>query len=315
MKNLIVKMMLKKVFALFSQTKLIWLALLMVGTTAHAGVTVRYQHTDTLGSVIMETNASGQMIGSRHQYQPFGQGLNGQKTGLGYTGHLEDTDLGLTYMQQRYYDPVVGRFYSNDPVDMLGHMQKGNPTMGFNRYAYANNNPYKYVDPDGQFGQIAIGAIIGAVVGAGVEAYKQVESGNGLDVKALAVEGLKGAVVGGSAAAGGAFMGALFTSVESTAIGTAGAIALGSSAGAAIGSGVNMYAEMAVNAAQGEGFAVSNIRETNAEIGGNVVGAGLGQAAGSVVKAVVGSNAFSAVTRESVSTGTTEMIKNEAKEK
>jgi uncharacterized protein RhaS with RHS repeats len=54
-------------------------------------------------------------------------------------------------MQQRYYDPVIGRFYSNDPVDMLGHMQKGNPTMGFNRYAYANNNPYKYTDPDGRY--------------------------------------------------------------------------------------------------------------------------------------------------------------------
>ncbi len=53
-------------------------------------------------------------------------------------------------MQQRYYDPVIGRFYSNDPVDMLGHMQKGNPTMGFNRYAYANNNPYKFTDPDGK---------------------------------------------------------------------------------------------------------------------------------------------------------------------
>ncbi len=145
MKNLMIQIMLKKVFALFGQTKLIWLALLMVGTTAHAGVTVRYQHTDALGSVIMETNASGQMIGSRHQYQPFGQGLNGQKTGLGYTGHLEDTDLGLTYMQQRYYDPVIGRFYSNDPVGFTA----SNPMM-FNRYAYANNNPYKFVDPDGK---------------------------------------------------------------------------------------------------------------------------------------------------------------------
>ena len=69
----------------------------------------------------------------------------------GYTGHVEDKAIGLTYMQQRYYDPVIGRFYSNDPVDMLGHMRRGNPTMGFNRYAYANNNPYKYTDPDGQF--------------------------------------------------------------------------------------------------------------------------------------------------------------------
>lgn len=47
-------------------------------------------------------------------------------------------------MQQRYYDPVIGRFYSNDPVGFSA----SNPMM-FNRYAYANNNPYKYVDPDG----------------------------------------------------------------------------------------------------------------------------------------------------------------------
>jgi RHS repeat-associated protein len=38
----------------------------------------------------------------------------------GYTGHLEDDELGLTYMQQRYYDPVIGRFYSNDPVGFTG---------------------------------------------------------------------------------------------------------------------------------------------------------------------------------------------------
>ena len=48
-------------------------------------------------------------------------------------------------MQQRYYDPVIGRFYSNDPVGFTA----SNPMM-FNRYAYANNNPYKFVDPDGR---------------------------------------------------------------------------------------------------------------------------------------------------------------------
>lgn len=51
-------------------------------------------------------------------------------------------------MQARYYDPVIGRFYSNDPVGTMGHLSGGN-IQGFNRYAYANNNPYKYVDPDG----------------------------------------------------------------------------------------------------------------------------------------------------------------------
>ncbi len=48
-------------------------------------------------------------------------------------------------MQQRYYDPVIGRFYSNDPVGFTAD----NPMM-FNRYAYANNNPYRFTDPDGR---------------------------------------------------------------------------------------------------------------------------------------------------------------------
>jgi hypothetical protein len=45
-------------------------------------------------------------------------------------------------MQARYYDPVIGRFYSNDPVGFKN-------VHNFNRYTYANNNPYKYTDPTG----------------------------------------------------------------------------------------------------------------------------------------------------------------------
>lgn len=47
------------------------------------------------------------------------------------------------YMQARYYDPLIGRFYSNDPIGFRD-------VHSFNRYAYANNNPYKYIDPDGK---------------------------------------------------------------------------------------------------------------------------------------------------------------------
>ncbi|MFQ3189212.1 MAG: hypothetical protein ACI936_000336 [Paraglaciecola sp.] len=43
-------------------------------------------------------------------------------------------------MQARYYDPVIGRFYSNDPIGY-------NNVHNFNRYA--NNNPYKFTDPTG----------------------------------------------------------------------------------------------------------------------------------------------------------------------
>ena len=49
-------------------------------------------------------------------------------------------------MQQRYYDPAIGRFLSVDPV--AAYSKKG---ILFNRYWYANNNPYKFTDPDGRY--------------------------------------------------------------------------------------------------------------------------------------------------------------------
>ncbi|WP_347566528.1 RHS repeat-associated core domain-containing protein [Shewanella sp. 4t3-1-2LB] len=74
-------------------------------------MTIRYQHTDMLGSVIAETDASGNVL-SRSHYEPFGKRLGGDKAGIGFTGHLQDEDLKLTYMQARYYDPLIGRFES-----------------------------------------------------------------------------------------------------------------------------------------------------------------------------------------------------------
>jgi RHS repeat-associated protein len=65
---------------------------------------------------------------------------------IGFNGHVHDADTALVYMQQRYYDPIAGRFLSVDPVT-TGAKTGGN----FNRYTYANNSPYKYKDRDGRF--------------------------------------------------------------------------------------------------------------------------------------------------------------------
>jgi|GEM_PF-2256210 len=81
---------------------------------------------------------------SLQHYKPFGETIETPKDDVGYTGHKFDTDLGLSYMQARYYDPVIGRFMSNDPVGFTGEVDT------FNRYSYVANNPYKYVDPDGR---------------------------------------------------------------------------------------------------------------------------------------------------------------------
>jgi RHS repeat-associated protein len=113
---------------------------------------VSYSHTDALGSPVARTNGAGQIIGSRTRYEPYGATAAGDvPQGIGFTGHVNDPDTGLVYMQQRYYDLIAGRFLSVDPVTT-------NATSGdhFNRYVYGENNPYKYVDPDGRLGVLAL---------------------------------------------------------------------------------------------------------------------------------------------------------------
>jgi RHS repeat-associated protein len=106
---------------------------------------VSYSHTDALGSPVARTNVAAQ-ITSRTRYEPYGATAAGTNpTGIGFTGHVNDADTGLVYMQQRYYEPLAGRFLSVDPVTT-----SGKDGGSFNRYAYAENNPYKFKDPDGQ---------------------------------------------------------------------------------------------------------------------------------------------------------------------
>ncbi|GAP67179.1 hypothetical protein MBSD_n2495 [Mizugakiibacter sediminis] len=126
---------------------LVCLALLLFGSHA-AGIraeTVVYYHTDALGSPVAVTDASRNVI-ERTQYAPYGDTLNRPlHDGPGYTGHETDAATGLVYAQQRYYDPVLGRFLSADPV-----AASGSSGANFNRFRYANDNPYRYYDPDGR---------------------------------------------------------------------------------------------------------------------------------------------------------------------
>ena len=118
---------------------------LMLSLGTAQAQTVIYYHTDALGSPVATTDASGTVI-ERSEYEPYGKLLNGPlKDGPGYTGHVSDAETGLSYMQQRYYDPQIGRFLSMDPVTA-----DANTGGNFNRYWYANNNPYKFTDPDGR---------------------------------------------------------------------------------------------------------------------------------------------------------------------
>jgi RHS repeat-associated protein len=105
-----------------------------------------FLHTDALGSPVAKTNLAGQLLTPvRTSYEPYGATWSGPNpTKLGYTGHVNDVDTGLVQMQQRYYDPIAGRFLSVDPV-----VTDADTGSSFNRYIYAENNPFTFIDPDG----------------------------------------------------------------------------------------------------------------------------------------------------------------------
>ncbi|THD04527.1 hypothetical protein B1991_17385 [Rhodanobacter lindaniclasticus] len=120
------------------------LLMLWLGGVAHAG-TVTYVYTDAQGTPLAEADASGN-ITATFDYAPYGsQALGTPPSGPGYTGHVNDPDTGLVYMQARYYDPTVGRFLSVDPVGPMP-----GDAFNFNRYGYADSNPITNIDMDGR---------------------------------------------------------------------------------------------------------------------------------------------------------------------
>lgn len=56
----------------------------------------------------------------------------------GGVGYQTDAESGLQLLGHRYYDPSLGRFLTRDPIK-----------SGRNWYAYCDNNPLKWVDPEG----------------------------------------------------------------------------------------------------------------------------------------------------------------------
>ncbi|HAB39972.1 MAG TPA: hypothetical protein DCE52_18565 [Rhodobacteraceae bacterium] len=151
----------------------------MITGVASATDIVTYYHVDQLGSPKYATDDTG-ALKWKEQYKPFGErrlkeadsvnpqtGMandNGWADKIWYTGKEEELGMDINYFGARWYDPQLGRFLARDPVGF----QNGN-VHSFNRYTYVNNNPYKYIDPDGEFAQLIWGGIGGAAFDAALQ--------------------------------------------------------------------------------------------------------------------------------------------------
>lgn len=99
---------------------------------------------DALGSTLALTDASGNLQ-TAYTYDPFGNTSFAGPTSsnvIQYTGR-EDEGNGLYYYRARYYNPLLGRFVSQDPMGFAA---------GMNSYRYVGDDPQDGSDPFGLAG-------------------------------------------------------------------------------------------------------------------------------------------------------------------
>jgi len=128
------------------------------GTPPSNPCTTCYIVSDTLGSTRLMMDASSGSIVALHDYLPFGEEISGSPVRPGtlyggtdnprqkFTGKERDSETGLDFFGARYYSGSEGRFTSPDPK-VIG--RAADPQQ-WNKYIYARNSPFLYVDPDGR---------------------------------------------------------------------------------------------------------------------------------------------------------------------
>ena len=214
---------------------------------------VFFFHGDHLGSANWITDYTGKPVQYLH-YAPYGELIANQQLirydeRYKFTGKERDTETGYDYLIARYYSSLLGHFTSPDPL--------ADKYPNISPYAYCNWNPVKYIDPDGRWVHIAVGALIGATINGAYAIY------NGKSWSEVGAATLGGAVSGGIVAA-------------TAGLGTG--IALSASlgvTGGAIGGAVGNLTEQSVNVISGnqQNIDVNEI-EISAMVGGVTEGVG-----------------------------------------
>jgi|GEM_PF-4953108 len=117
--------------------------------TGDTAVTTNYFYVRNLqNDVVAVLNAAGDIV-AEYIYDAWGNllyssGYMADINPIRYRGYYWDAEIGLFYLQSRYYDPSLRRFISADL-----YMDTADGIMGTNMYAYCHNDPINYYDPDG----------------------------------------------------------------------------------------------------------------------------------------------------------------------
>lgn len=169
--------------------------------------TIAYYHHDHLGTPVQATDKNGKVVWAA-KYEPFGkasivtpaatQENPAITSNLRLPGQYEDQETGLHYNWNRYYDPAIGRYVTEDPIGLEG---------GVNVYVYTGGSPYYYVDPSGQ-----IWVLVGGFVGGIYEVFKTFQN-NACASTTTAVMAFAGGFVNGALATAAPVSGLFRTTV------------------------------------------------------------------------------------------------------
>lgn len=111
----------------------------------HADGTYFYYHTDHLGTPWRMTNTAGQVVWKATDYTAFGKADVAATAAIvqpwRFAGQYMDSETGLHYNLQRYYDADSGRYISEDPLGF---------DSDINFYSYARHSPTNLIDPTGE---------------------------------------------------------------------------------------------------------------------------------------------------------------------
>ena len=152
------------------------------------GGDTRWLLRDQVGSVRAVVNGAGEVVAG-HDYTAFGAPSStsapAQEWAPTFASRETSAVSGMTYVRARWFDPVVGRFAQEDPIQNYD-------------YIYSNNAPHTFTDPTGKLTALEYAIILCDISGTVIGFYGIYS--NVAAVLAVAANGLEGQPVDAAAA-------------------------------------------------------------------------------------------------------------------